>query len=205
MKKQPKLPIKVIDDFFEIPAVWRHFALKQEFTADPKYHTWPGIRTKPINELNEPTFHSFAEKLIAHLPGFYAFQTLQVNFASVDSSYGQGWVHNDEPKWNVAGVVYLTPNPAPNSGTLFYEKIGDTDVDYNEMFFDEINAAPQDRPPFQKYKEDQRKLFRKNMTVGNMYNRCVLFSPNVWHSADTYFGTTLEDSRLTLNFFGYAI
>jgi len=205
MRKTHKFPIKVIDDFFEIPAVWRHYALKQEFTHDTSYTTWPGTRTKTLDQINLPLFHKLAGKIISHMPGYNMFQSLQVNFASVDSTYGQGWLHVDEPRWNVAGIIYLNLEPEPDSGTLFFNRVRDTDVDYNKIFFEEINAAPEDRAPFQKYKMEQRSLFRKTMTVGNVYNRCVMFSPDEWHSADTYFGTTLENSRLTLNFFGTAI
>lgn len=205
MKKHRKLPIKVIDDFFEIPGLWRYYALKQEFTQDPQYTTWPGSRTKTLDQIDLKLFHSFASKLIKHIPGTTHFASLQVNFASVDSTYGQGWIHTDEPKWNVAGLIYLDPKPAPKSGTLFYDKIGDSDTNFNEAFFNELGADPKDRKKFNKVKEEQRKLFRKTMTVGNVYNRCIIFSPDVWHSADTYFGDTLDNSRLTLTFFGYAV
>jgi hypothetical protein len=204
MRKVHLLPTKVVDDFFEIPSVWRHFALKQTFGRDPQYATWAGERTNTLDMLDIKVFHSFASKLITHIPGCNYFKSLQANFALVDETYGQGWIHNDEPKWNVAGVIYLTPNPAPNSGTLFFNKIADTDRDFNEVFFKEINAEPRDRKSLQKYKTEQRRLYRKTMTVGNVYNRMVMFHPSAWHCADTYFGNTLDTSRLTLNFFGYA-
>lgn len=204
MNKKPIMPTKVIDDFFEIPSVWRHFALQQTYSADPAYATWAGVRTAPLDELDTKLFHSFASKLIVHLAGFSYFKSLKVNFASVDGSFGQGWVHDDEPIWNVAGIIYLNPEPPPNSGTLFFTKIQDSDQQFNNIFFEELKAAPDDRKAYQKYKDEQRALYRKNMTVGNVYNRCLLFNPALWHSADNYFGDTLENSRLTITFFGLA-
>jgi hypothetical protein len=205
MKKLYPIHTKVIDDFFEIPSIWRHLALSQEYNRDPEYATWSGSRTQTLDNIDLKLFHTLAGRLITHLHGYTMFKSLQVNFASVDASYGTGWIHDDEPKWNVAGVIYLHPTPADNSGTLFYNKIKDTDVDFHDVFFKEINAAPEDRAPFQKYKAEQRSLYRKTMTVGNVYNRCVMFRPDMWHSADTYFGNDLESSRLTINFFGFAV
>jgi len=33
----------------------------------------------------------------------------------------------------------------------------------------------------------------------------VFYSPLVWHSADSFFGSNKTDSRLTLNFFGRVV
>lgn len=204
MKKEHALPTKIIDDFFEIPSVWRHYALKQEYTRDVNHATYAGIRTSTLDVMSEDLFHKFASKIMPHLAGYTYFQSLQVNFTSVDGSYGQGWIHDDEPKWNVAGIIYLNPNPPPNSGTLFYKQISEFDHDYGQIFFEELNAKPEDRAPYQKYKLEQKSSFRKILTVGNVYNRCVIFNPALYHSADTYFGDTFETSRLTINFFGHA-
>lgn len=204
MIRKEKLPTKIIDDFFEHPSLWRHFALKQTYSRDPKYSTWPGERTDTLDKLNADLFHSLAGKIIFHLPQYKVFRSLQINCSLVDKSYGTGWIHDDEPKWNVAGLIYLTPNPAPNSGTLFYKKIGNSNQDFNKIFLEELASEPHEREKYEKYKTAQRALYEKVMTVGNVYNRCIIFHPHMWHGADSYFGTTKEDSRLTINFFGYA-
>lgn len=204
MIRRETLPIKVIDDFFEIPSLWRHFALKQEYSRDSRYSTWPGVRTDTLDRLDVNLFHSLAGKIMYHLPQFKYFKNLQVNFSLVDETHGRGWIHDDEPKWNVAGIIYLSPNPPANSGTLFYRKIATSNQDFNKIFFEEVCSKPEDRPGYEKYKTEQRALYEKTMTVGNLYNRCLIFNPDMWHSADTYFGKTKDDSRLTINFFGYA-
>jgi hypothetical protein len=198
-----KQPIKIIDDFFEAPSAWRHYGLKQEFTRDEN-STWPGTRTETVDQLNEDLFHSLAKNIIKHIPGKQNFLSLQANFALVDKTYSLGWIHQDESKYNVAGIVYLNQEPADNSGTIFYRKIIDNDIDFNELFFKELEANPEDREGFLKYKQEQRTMFINTLTVHNVFNRCVLFSPDEWHSADSYFGETKDDSRLTINFFGYA-
>lgn len=197
-------PIKVVDDFFELPELWRYYALKQDFTRD-ETSTWPGLRTNSLDNLNLSLFHTLAGKIIPHIHGKDKFVHLKVNFAITDGSYNLGWLHQDEPQYNVAGLIYLTPDAPMGTGTSFYNKVANTDQNFNSVFFDELQSQPEDRIAFEKYKLDQRSLFIKNMTVENVFNRCVLFSPDVWHGADRYFGSTKEDSRLTLTFFGLAV
>lgn len=199
-----KQPIKVIDNFFESPELWRIYALKQEYSRDD-YSTWPGIRSKPLNELNIDLFNSLASKLINHIHDKGGFAKLKVNFASVDGSFGSGWLHQDEPEYNVAGVIYLNDVSELGTGTSFYNKIHSTDRNFNQIFKDELTADPKSRIKYEKFKEDQRSLFKQNMTVENIFNRCVMFPPECWHGADKFFGNTMQDSRLTINFFGIAV
>ncbi len=202
MRIQPQ-PIKVIDDFFESPELWRSYALSQTYTRDEK-STWPGIRSNVLNELNMSLFGSLASNLIKHIHDKTKFLHLKVNFALVDGSYNMGWLHQDEPHYNVAGIVYLNKDAPPDTGTSFYNRIAEQDNDYNKLFFDELAADPADREKFIPLKHEQRKIFKKNMTVENVFNRCIMFPPSMWHGADNYFGTTNEDSRLTIVFFGIA-
>lgn len=199
-----KQPIKVIDNFFESPELWRSYALKQEYARD-EYSTWPGVRSTPLNELNDNLFGSLASKLINHIHDKTGFIKLKVNFACVDESFGSGWLHQDEPEYNVAGIIYLNKDAELGTGTTFYNRIHHTDRNFNQMFIDELNADPISRIKYEKFKEDQRSLFKKNMTVENVFNRCVMFPSECWHSVDRFFGTTKEDSRLTINFFGIAV
>lgn len=199
--RQIQQPIKVIDDFFESPELWRSFALSQAYFKDEK-STWPGVRTEPLNDINMNLFSSLASNIIKHIHGKSAFLHLKVNFALVDGSYNIGWLHQDEPHYNIAGVIYLNKDAPENSGTSFYTKIAEQDNDYNKLFFEELAADPKDREKFTPFKHEQRKLFKKNMSVEGKFNRCVMFHPTTWHGADNYFGTTSEDSRLSIVFFG---
>lgn len=202
MKILPQ-PIKVIDDFFEAPLLWNHFAIKQEYSRDEN-STWPGTRTAPLNELNMSLFNSAASKIIRHIHDRSFFSFLKINFALTDGSYNKGWLHQDEPMYNVAGVIFLNPVAPVGSGLGFYNQIKETDFNYNQYFFEELKADPSKRIDFIKYKDEQRSLFKRNMYVENVFNRCVMFPPHMWHAAEGYFGTNNNDSRLTLTFFGVA-
>lgn len=203
MRKLAKQPIKVVDDFFESPLLWRAHALRQEFTTD-ETATWPGLRSQSLDEIDIKAFHSLASKLIKYTHGKTHFSFLKVNYALVDESYTMGWIHNDEPQYNVAGVIFLNPNPPKGTGLSFYSRVQESNQDWNAVFFDELKAKPEDRAGFKKYKEEQRRLFKKTMSVENIYNRCVMFAPQEYHAVDGYFGTDKETSRLAITFFGYA-
>ncbi len=204
IKKRPNsIPTKIIDNFLEAPELWRRFALKQEFFID-EVSSFPGKYTKPIQDLNSNLFHSFAGKLIQHLQGYTYFQELQVSFRLADKSFGDGWIHYDDPRYNVAGLVYLNICPPENSGTILYTQIKEVSKSYEEFKFKEFSSSPDQRHVFDPQKQEQRSYFKKNMTIHNVFNRCVLYSPLVWHSADKFFGDDDQTSRLTLNFFGRA-
>ena len=196
-------PIKVVDDFFESPLLWRHFSLKQQYTTDEKA-TWPGVRSQPLNELNMNLFSSLASKLLQHVHDKTFFSFLKVNFASVDGSYNLGWMHNDEPMYNFASVIFLNPEPPKGSGLGFYTQVADANQNYNQQFFEELKADPKDRAKFIAHKEEQRSFYKQNMYVENVFNRCVMFPPHMWHSAEKYFGNNIDDSRLTITIFGIA-
>lgn len=202
--KTLKQPIKVIDNIFEAPDVWRHYALKQQFSRDEK-STWPGLRTPTLDVLSMGLFNSLATTLINHMHGKKYFSLLKVNFALVDGSYNIGWMHQDEPQYNVAGIIFLNKNAPSNSGLSFYNQVTTNNQDYNSIFFEELNAPPVERSSFIKFKEEQRTLFKRTMTVENVFGRCVMFPPDQFHAVDGYFGDTKEDSRLTINFFGIAV
>lgn len=204
-KSQPNhIPVKIIDNFLEAPQLWRHFALKQEFFNDDTPN-FPGKYTLSIQDINETLFHSIASKLIKHLQGYSYFEELQISFRIADKTFGNGWIHYDDPKFNVAGLIYLNEDPPAESGTIFYTCEKENIKSYQDYKFREFLSTPENRHNFDVYKKEQQTYFRKNMTVHNVFNRCVLYSPMFWHSADKFFGDTHQTSRLTINFFGRAV
>ena len=94
------------------------------------------------------------------------------------------WVHTD-PFNTWSGVVYLTPDAPIDAGTTLYRHkrtghttdLGDT---YEPNDYSKWDAAD---------------------TVGNIFNRLVLFRGDLWHAASGYFGNTLASGRLIHTFF----
>lgn len=199
-RKHPYFPLTVIEDFLTEPKLWRHFALSQEYHMAER-ETYPGIRSRPLNELDPELFESFARKLLHHLPMFRGFSNIRASFHLTEGSYVKGWIHDDDPKVTLSGLVYLNPTAPPNTGTLFFDDTPGEDpsgeftdiIEKDTLVFD-----AEERQTVNKYRDAQREKFTLNAKIENVFNRCIVFDPRVWHCPDEFFGTTKEDSRLTL-------
>ena len=96
--------------------------------------------------------------------------------------------HIDEQTY--AGIIYLTPNAPAQTGTSFYKsKItnrmklhNDHDIVFENGYYDSTK-------------------FELIDTVGNVYNRLILFDSKIIHAAPVYFGNTMENGRLFQLFF----
>jgi hypothetical protein len=204
----PYIPTIVVDDFFESPDMVRSFALSREFFKGDRGY-WPGIRTEYLEDLNQELCELVQFKILKHFPQFKKFEKFESTFHLSNANYVRGWVHDDAPDLNVAGFVYLYPDPPEHTGTTFYEDL-DRPVmmeSFLEAFMNDVGAQP-DEPPrtqYAKYREEQLSWFKKSMEIDNVYNRAVIFDPRTWHAADNFFGTTKENTRLTLVYFGKAV
>ena len=115
-----KQHFKIVDNFLELPGMWRIFALQQEYIKD--YSGYPGKKTKTLDELNDGMFHSLAEKIVLHVNKKTNFQRLKIQFAYTELNEFTKNAHQDEPFYNVAGIIYLNERAPANSGTVFFNK-----------------------------------------------------------------------------------
>jgi hypothetical protein len=103
--------------------------------------------------------------------------------------------HCDSQKY--AGIVYLTPDAPINCGTSFlrHKKYKlrtseifskndwyDSSLNYNEPHLDKTSWEIVD-------------------SIGNIYNRLVIFDAQYIHAVTEYFGETINNSRLFQLFF----
>jgi len=201
----PYIPTMIIDNFYEEPDLWREFALKQEFFKGNR-GSWPGLRSKLLHEINQDVFNVVLRKLlmVMHQYGYTEFLELQTAFQLIDETYGRGWVHDDDPKLNIAGVLYLNKEAPLGSGTAIFKDQNDFNGDkYTEMFMDDVLlASPEERSKYEKYREEQVAHFEKTVTAESVYNRLIIFDTRNWHSAEKFFGDSTDSSRLTQVFFG---
>lgn len=175
-------PIKlvVIDDFHSDPDKEREFALSQEYNVKGNY---PGVRTKSFaNDETKKLFEQILGKRITYWPGEYngSYQKATDNLKS--------WVHRDLTDY--AAIIYLTPDAPVNSGTTFYrhKKLG---VEY-------------ENPSNKKQLDNDSSNYNAwdiVDSVGNKYNRLVIFNGRRSHSSTTYFGSKAENCRLFQLFF----
>ena len=180
--------ITVVDNFLDNPDEIREYALSLSYGE--RYSV--GVRTKPatFTPLYKPVFEKILNnKIISNFDTHDDDSSTNGCFQWCNEEVTPV-IHADNV--NCGGVLYLTPNAPPESGTVFYEHIetgettiknlSDTDVIWNKGFYD-----------FTPFKEIDR--------VANVYNRLVLFDGRHFHSGAPYFGQTIEDSRLFQIFF----
>lgn len=203
----PYIPTVIIDDFFETPDMVRSFALQQEFFKGTRGH-WPGVRSDFLDNISKELFDLVTFKILKVLPQFKKFEKFESTFHLSGKNYVRGWVHDDAPDLNVAGFIYLFPNPPKNSGTTFFEDTMPVmGGQFLEAFQSDVSRMPDDPPrdDLTKYRDEQLSWFKESLVVDNVYNRAIVFDPKTWHAANDFFGTTKEDTRLTLVYFGKAV
>lgn len=201
---KPYFPTIIVDDFFEAPHMIRWWALQQDFFKGDR-GSWPGVRSELLHVSNLELYSLLMRKIYSAVKdyGVNEIFDLQTGFQLIDKSWGTGWVHDDDPKLHIAGLVYLSPNAPVESGTTLYLDSTDFNGDrYSEIFMNDVFSDNEaDRATFSKYREEQRACFTPTVRIGNVFNRCIIFDTRNWHSADNFFGSTKQDTRLTNVFF----
>ena len=119
----------IIDNFLPYPHVVREWALQQKYytcketvtnTGTPS--VWPGVRTNVIVDLDQ----DYADNVLSQVHNisttfFGVSRSCGVRscFQVTTADDGDSWVHKDDIGV-VAGLLFLTPNPPPDSGTIIY-------------------------------------------------------------------------------------
>ncbi len=205
------LPIVVADNFLRDVDNWRQLALLcNQWSTDPN-GMWPGMRTPDLRHIYPDRVYTLKDSLEAILPAYSnkdgGISYLECCFQSISADWGSGWIHEDKLEWlDFAGIVYLDPTPQPDSGTTIYDFIGDS---LDDIYSEELRLHKAEiyrdtsRHDEIKYIKDLRvPHFTESAKIHNKYNRCAVYGAGYWHAADKYYGSTLQDSRLTLVFFG---
>ena len=183
---------KIIDNFFDNPDEVRKFALDQIYEKDT-IGSWPGARTREIAHIDRVFFDSLFN-FLEFSPEEYRIVS---NFQLTDESYEEGWVHKDKSIYT--GVLYLSKDPIANSGTSLYEE-SDCDTKYPDEKRNWIFGT-KTAEEISKFRDDNNSQFKEFVNLDNKYNRLIIFPGTIPHRANKFFGTTKEDSRLTLVFF----
>lgn len=186
--------IIVVDNFLADPDKVREFALSQEFTIKGNY---PGQRTKPFATLEHK--EAFERILGAEI----TFWPTGVNGYNGAFQYTYGrhnsWIHRDHTDFSA--IIYLTPDPPPDGGTLTYRhKTLKIERDSEAKSKEEIDEMNEDS-------NNEDKWDRMDV-IANKYNRLIIFSGRRSHRSNKYFGSSRQNGRLFQTFFfnvkGYA-
>lgn len=176
--------IFVVDNFYSDPYAVREYALQQEFIEDLRYYK--GKRTE--EKFFVPGTKKVFESIIGQPITIWEEYGMNGVFQTCNSEDPLVY-HTDMQQW--AGMVYLTPGAPFQCGTSMYahketkaRHCTDPGIDeaFSGGFYDSTKFELVD-------------------TVGNVFNRLVIFNGKCIHAASQYFGQTLEDSRLFHMFF----
>lgn len=173
----------VVDNFYKDPDAVRTFALSCQFNSHPDYHK--GKRTDKLYKF--PGLKESFEKILGR--GIKNWDHYGTNGCFQYCIAGEQLVYHYDTQ-TYAGLLYLSPDAPPETGTSFYRSKSTKNMkvnnDYNKVF------------PTGHYDSTKFDLVD---TVGNVYNRLVLFDAHLIHSASCYFGDTKENGRLFQLFF----
>jgi hypothetical protein len=176
--------IFVVDNFYEDPYEVREFALEQNFIEDLRYYK--GKRTDI--QYFVPGTKKVFEEIIGQKITVWEQYGMNGVFQTCNAQDPLVY-HVDLQQW--AGMVYLTPDAPYQCGT--------------SMYAHKLTKARHDSDPGADTAFDggfyDKTKFELVDSVGNVFNRLVIFNGKCIHSASEYFGQTLEDSRLFHMFF----
>lgn len=190
LNTKPRKKLFVIDNFYDDPHSTREFALKQDYNGDLRFYK--GKRTG--KRFSTPQIKQKFEEILGQKivnwdgPGDEFGGSMNGVFQYCTPEDALVY-HHDSQTW--AAMVFLTPDAPVQTGTSFYRhketgiKVAeDPDIDkaFSGGFYDATK-------------------FELIDTVGNVFNRCVIFDARQIHAATEYFGQTINDSRLFQIFF----
>lgn len=187
--RAPRPEIVVADGLYERPDEVRAFALSQEFRPSP-YHKgrrtgqflFPGLRER---------FEDLLRRRITEWESHGMNGTFQVCVGG-----DQVVFHSDIQSH--AAVVYLTPGAPPGAGTSFWRS-RETGIRRAPGRGAPGAAALEERTYYGKLLDPT--AWDLVDSVGNVYNRLVLWDGRMIHSASCYFGANKGDGRLFHIFF----
>jgi len=214
-------PSLCFNDFYKDPDKVRDFALSLDGYTN-KYGAHPGLRCKMLSEYDSDFYRQSVDKFMSLFDDWggagasfncsTSFQKIHRYSSDPNDPVNQGWIHTDGIV-DIAGVVYLDPEPVSDNGTSFYHQKGD-DFKFN-------NVLEGDTPEYERimgtsdnnfckiddidwYRENivkNNEQFELTMEVKNCYNRCIAYSGQQLHGQSNYWMSNEDDFRLAQVFF----
>lgn len=174
-----QLTTMIVDDFYADPNSVRSFALSQNFSVKGNF---PGSRTQAFLAPHIKQAIQFWMNFAGTITNWYE-DTGYSGCFQVATAKDRTWIHSDRTQW--AGVCYLSPDPPFTSGTGFYRH---KQTGENFRVTDDHEA----------YDYTKWDLFD---SIGNKYNRLIIYRGDLFHASLDYFGDNLHNGRLFQTFF----
>lgn len=194
ISEEVKSDLIVIDNFYRSPNALRDFALNVTNMIPEGQHSiggYKGLRSPDCYRydfIKEKIQSALHEPICDRSWSTHAYNgCFQVTSAENPQVY-----HGDENNW--AGVLYLTPDAPIQSGTRTHRSKVNGVRDTLNL------SASETTETFPTGFLDSTK-FDTVDSLGNIFNRLVLFRSTYIHSAGPYFGRNMWDGRLVQLFF----
>ena len=205
------------DGFFKNPDKVREWALTLKY--DHPIGTYPGVRSRPLIELNKKFYESTTSKLLA-LWGDYSkndwdcqIQFQKISRFSDNPEINRGWIHQDGEAY-CAAVVYLDPDANLDHGTSIYRmKDGaeenaldwqKKDCDPKLMQFHRDVLGPEqkrDKKSLEVFGNNMKinnAMFERTLEVKNVYNRVIGYDATQFHGQSNFHMESDDEFRLTM-------
>jgi hypothetical protein len=129
-----------IDNFLENPDLVREDALDLSYTkAEPNSPGWRGFRCLHTSMVGNEVYE-LVEKKLSELDPKFNNAMLRCYFHYTTNEDMSDTTHTDGI-YDFAGVLYLTPNPPTNSGTIFFNE-NNEEIDYVENVYNRLIIYP---------------------------------------------------------------
>ena len=144
---------------------------------------YPGRRTRGYAS---SAWIPLLEKLVGEKITYFDTSQWTYNgaFQVCTAADGDSWIHADATDW--AAVLFLTPNAPIDAGLTLYRHAR-TGLLGSDGRRDALVALSDARTPG---------AWDVAATVGNVFNRLVLFRGTQFHKSSRYFGTSASDARV---------
>ena len=214
-------PPLFVDNFFDDPSAIVKYgkSLPKEIGGKS-----PGRRTKQLWAIDDVLHTTIIKKALS---SYYDLDYVSLTWQKSDMSFheiprfsedkndiiNKGWIHQDgsvDVPTDVAGLIYLTPDIDPDSGTSLWSlKKPDVKIkiqansfyDPNDQRWHNEDGTGSNGDVYRKlYLEQQESLVEK-LRFQNIFNRMIIYDPMEWHAANSYYHEDGKDPRLTLAFF----
>lgn len=180
-----KKRVFVVDNFYNDPHSVRNFALQQQY--EPSSDWYKGSRT--YKQFLTPQIKKAFEDVMGIKIRNWETHGMNGKFQYCVPENPLVY-HYDSQTW--AALIYLTPDAPFSTGTSLYA--------HKETKIRHIDEHPDADSCFRGGFYDSTK-FELVDTIGNVFNRLVIFDARTFHAATGYFGKDITDSRLFQIFF----
>lgn len=184
--------IIVVDNFLHNPDQVRGFALAQEYENGSDYYKGRRTHHQFLSDELKESFENLLGKKITYWQGEGNGMNGRFQFCTPEDPL----VYHADLQ-DFAGLLFLSPDAPFETGTSFYRN--------KANHLTHVHTQEENMQAFKHGFFDKTK-FELVDTVGNVYNRLVLFNGKRIHAASNYFGQNKSDARLfQIFFFNYEI